>query len=280
MDLKLKIKYVKIIQNQSFCKKADDISERSNWKGMLYLAFCDDDRQYLNKVIPLIVDEFSKAHQKVDCSIFTSGDELIEVFKIRKPNFDVIFLDIEMPGKDGKVVARLLRKCDKSFKLIFISSHEQEALNMFQYDVIAFLPKNKLDSYLREAIERLVQIIEEDRPQMQYLKTKQSAIDDTYVEIKVPLNDIKYFESVNRKVYMHTTKGLFQIFKHQFSDIIERYEKLGFIDIHRTCIVNPKYISRINETEVWIDEDERLMLSRRKRKKVLEQFATGILEDL
>ena len=245
---------------------------------MINLAFCDDDEIFLKKFVPIVIAEFRKRKVDADCSIYTNGNKFIESFKLRKPYVDIVFLDIDMPYINGKVLAQKLRRLDKNFKLIFITDYEQEALNTFQYDVIAFIPKDKIGKYLPDAIKRAIISLEEDRPRMQIFK-----VYDTYKrisEIKVPLNDIRYIEVLQRKIFLHSIIDVYELYHYQFSELVERYVSMGFLDIHRTCIVNLKFIVKVSENAVWLENGEELMMSRRKKKKVLEQFAKDVYEGL
>lgn len=245
---------------------------------MLNLAFCDDDKIFLQKVIPIIKQEFAKHKVKVNCSVFTRGDNLIRDFKLRNPYFDIIFLDIDMPVKNGKEIAKELRTMDKKFKLIFITSFENEALNMFQYDVTAFLPKDKIQIYLGDSIIRLIQKIEEDYPKMQFFRIYD--LSEKIAEIKLPLNDIKYIEVLQKRIFIHSTFESYELYHYRFTELVDRYTVLGFLDIHRTCIVNPKFVVKIGENSVWLDDGSELLLSRRKRKQVMESFIEDVYEEL
>lgn len=245
---------------------------------MVNVAFCDDDEYFLERIVSIVAMEFKKQKVEIDCSIFKSGKKMIDSFALRRPYFDVVFLDIDMPYINGKTVAQKLRKMDKNFKLIFITDYEHEALNMFQYDVLAFIPKDKIEVYLSDAIKRAVCSMEEDQPKMQIFR-----IYDTYErisEIKLPLNDIRYIEVLQRKVFVHTIIDVYELYHYQFSELVEKYSKLGFLDIHRTCIVNPKFVMKVSESSVSLDNGEVLIMSRRKKKQVMEQFAQEVYEGI
>lgn len=244
---------------------------------MLNIAFCDDDKIFLKEIVPIIKREFAKQKVKVACSIFTKGEELIRSFERRKPYFDIIFLDIDMPGKNGKEIAKELRTLDKKFKLIFVTAFENEALNMFQYDVSAFLPKDRIQIYLEESISRVIKKIEEDDPKMQFFQIYDSQ--EGTAEIKLALNDMKYIEVLQKRIYIHSVCGSYELFHYRFKDLVDKYTKMGFLDIHRTCIVNPKFVVKIGENSVWLDDGSELLLSRRKRKQVLESFIEDVYEE-
>ena len=245
---------------------------------MLNIAFCDDDRQFLSIIVPKTESVFRHYRTDVQSFTFDNGDDLILSFSKYEPYYDVIFLDIDLPSKNGKEITRELRILDKRFKLVFITAYPQEALNTFQYDVIGFLPKSLIQERISGVIKQVVDRIKEDNPKMQIFRVKKNT-DDGIMEIKVPLDDIMYFECLNREVYLYTKRETFTLHHCQFSDIIQKYSSLGFVDIHRTCIVNLEYIFSVDETEIRLDNGIRLPLSRRKRQHIFDKFSELIAGD-
>lgn len=242
---------------------------------MLNVAFCDDDLYFLNNIEKKAKSIFETLKVKTSIDLFTDANLLINKFEQYNPYYNIIFLDIDMPF-NGKEVARKLRLIDRQFKLIFITSFEQEVLNTFQYNVADFLPKILLEERLLSVIEQVVNAINEENPQYQIFKVDQT--DDNVIIIKVPLNDIIYFESINRKNYIHTKRETYLLHSYKFTDLVEYYNNFGFVDIHRTCIVNVQYIFSIGNIEIRLDDGTILPLSRRKRQNVLDKFFVSICE--
>lgn len=246
---------------------------------LLNLAFCDDDKAFLAKLIPEVETIFRCLKVEIQSYSFEKGDDLIAAFSKYQPYYDVIFLDIDMPQKDGKEVARELRILDKRFKLIFVTAYQREALNTFQYDVIGFLPKMSMKERLPEVIRRVTKRISEDNPRMQIFKVLKTVANKGVMDIKVPLDDIMYFECINRQVYLFTKRETFTLYRCQFYEIVCKFTPLYFVDIHRTCLVNLKYIFSVDETEVRLDNGIRLPLSRRKRQNIFDKFSELIVGD-
>lgn len=244
---------------------------------MLNLAFCDDDKDFLAQIAPEVEKIFRRLKVETRSFSFKKGDDLIAAFSKYQPYYDVIFLDIDMPRKDGKEVAKELRLLDKKFKLIFITAYPQEALNTFQYDVIGFLPKSLIHERLTDVITQVIDRINEDNPKTQIFKVVKCP--NGSMDIKVPLDDIIYFECINRKVFLYTKRETFILHNCQFSEIVQKYLPLEFVDIHRSCIVNIKYIFSIDETEISLDNGIRLPLSRRKRQNIFDKFSEIISGD-
>jgi DNA-binding LytR/AlgR family response regulator len=245
---------------------------------MFNVAFCDDNKEFLTKIVPEAEKIFKHFRTDICSYTFTNGSKLVSCFKKYKPYYDIIFLDIDMPVKNGKEIAKELRILDKKFKLVFVTAYEQEALNTFQYDVIGFLPKNLIFERLTDIIKLIIERIKQDIPQIQIFKIDNNLNNSRVTEIKMPLDDIMYFESINRKVYLNTKRETFVLHNYQFSQIVHKYLPLGFVDIHRTCIVNIKYIFSVSDIEIELDNGIHLPLSRRKRQRILDKFSEIIVE--
>lgn len=238
---------------------------------MINVAFCNDDKVFLDKILRESKKIFHNLRTEVSIYAFTDSNKLVSSFEKYKPYYDIVFLDINMPLINGKEVAAKLRSLNKNFKLIFTSSYIEEAINTFQFNASAFLPKKSIYEKMPVLIEQLVKEIDNENIIMQIFKVED---DNNRINIiKISLSDIMYFESVCRKVYLHTIRDNFALHGYQFSEILEQYVAKGFVSIHRTCIVNIKYIFSINEVEVYLDNGVHLPVSRRKRQQILTRFS-------
>lgn len=138
------------------------------------------------------------------------------------------------------------------------------------------MPKQLLEDRLPAVIKRLGKVITEEHPQNQIFRVNLAG--DREMTIKVPLDDIIYFETLNRITYLHTRTKTYVLHCCKFIDLIEHYNSLGFVEIYRACIVNLKYIFSIDDAEIRLDNGITLPLSRRKRHQVLEKFVDVISE--
>ena len=80
------------------------------------IAICDDEKN----IRELIGNKVAKQYPEADIIFFQSGEELL----LSDKHIDILFLDIQMSGKNGMETARELRKKDKSVILIFVTAVE------------------------------------------------------------------------------------------------------------------------------------------------------------
>ncbi|NLP26773.1 MAG: response regulator transcription factor [Clostridiales bacterium] len=245
---------------------------------MLQIAVCDDDKVFLNTLVEAIGKILFELNLPSNIQSFIYGSELIANVKKDNACYDIIILDIDMPRLNGKETAKQLRELNSSFKLIFISSMNNEVYNTFQYYADAFVPKNMLNQLLKPELTRILNEVSNSKTQLHLFE-----VENEYKKksiIRLPLIDIVYFESINRTIYMHTKRKTYTLTKKLFLSVKEEYLEKNFVQIHRTCIVNIRYIYSINDIDVTLDNKKILPLSRRQKKNVIKELTEFVNKEI
>ena len=232
---------------------------------MINIAICDDEKILLEsayKKIESIVDSLGK-----DCAIeaFQDGNKMLSHMEKAIRNFDIIFLDIDMPLVDGFELAKLLRKYNGNIIIIFLTSMDHLVYESLRYRPFRFVRKHSMDEELTEALEAAIALVEKGESHPYLLKTEDG-------EIKLNISDILYIECLNRKIYVKTYDKKHGVLGLQFNKIVSEFLNMGFVLIHRSCIVNLKYIYSIEKLVVRMDNDEMLPMSRHKTNDVKRAF--------
>lgn len=105
----------------------------------MFIAICDDDILYMNKVKEMIEQWGKDNNEDVSVYLFNHGDALINSYQ--KSKIDVIFLDIMMPLLNGMDAAREIRKTDQVVKIIFLTSSPEFALESYDVKASGYLIK-------------------------------------------------------------------------------------------------------------------------------------------
>lgn len=245
---------------------------------MLQIAVCDDDKIFLKTLVEAIGKILFELNLPSNIQSFTCGSELIKNIKKNDIQYDIILLDIDMPKLNGKETAKQLRELNSSFKLIFISSMKGEVYNTFQYCADAFVPKDMLNQLLKPELTRVLNEATAAKIELHIFEIKNEFKKKSV--IKLPLTDIMYFESINRTIYMHTKNKCYTLTQKHFQSLKEKFLEKNFVEIHRTCIVNIRYIYSINEIDVTLDNNSRLPLSRRQRKNVISMLTEFVNKEI
>lgn len=237
---------------------------------MLNIAFCDDNKYFLKKISNL-VDIISKVPISYKC--FNSAKSLIENFQ--SGIFDALFIDIYMPELNGKMLARKVRAIDRHVKIIFVTRYENEILNTLQYDIYDFLPKDQLKMRLENTITRLIKSVNFEHDKYIVLMLRNNTTNK--IVKKIYTDNIMYIGVKSRKVYLYLINNeKFEIINYRFHEILTLMEQKNMLLVNRGLLVNPAYINEIQKNIIILDNGKQLPLSRRKQKKVKEQFMCGL----
>jgi two-component system LytT family response regulator len=176
----------------------------------------------------------------------TNADEAIKKIKALDP--DVIFLDIQMPGKTG---FDMLKELEHTPQIIFTTAYDEFAIRAFEVNALDYLLKPIEPKRLTDAIHKLLENSHEETFQHEGIYNKSILGENDQVFVKdgercwfVKLADIRLFESVGNyaKVYFATNKPL--ILK-SLNALEERLDEKVFFRANRKHIVNLRCIDKV-----------------------------------
>ena len=197
-----------------------------------------------------------ESDEPVTMERFDSGFQFIDGYTAR---YDVVFMDIEMPGMDGMTTARKLREIDTKVFLIFITRMAKYAVSGYKVDAMDYFLKPVHYSDIRMRMGRI-----------RHSKEKESIVLNIPVQggiQRLQTDDLLYVESIGHDLYLHTTKKKSPILYRGSSmkKMEEELEKAGFFRCNTSYIVNLKYCREIKGFTVTIG-DEELQISRPRKK--------------
>jgi len=210
---------------------------------MIRAIIIDDERLARNELKKLLLD-FPEIEVIAEA---TNANEGVE--KIDSLDPDLIFLDIQMPGKTG---FDMLSELEKAPNVIFTTAYDEHALKAFEVNALDYLLKPVEPKRLADALQKL-QLEEDKEPLSDHaISTNRSILNEhDQVFVKdgercwfVKLSDIRLFESVGNyaKVYFGPNKPL--ILK-SLNALEERLDEKVFFRANRKHIVNLRLIEKI-----------------------------------
>lgn len=203
------------------------------------------------------------------------------IAKIEAQNPDLIFLDIQMPGKTG---FDMLSSLEKSPNVIFTTAYDEYALKAFEVNALDYLLKPVEPKRLADAIQKL-HLLETREPITNGETTNRSLLtENDQVFVKdgercwfVKLSDIRLFESVGNyaKVFFANNKPL--ILK-SLNALEERLDEKMFFRANRKHIVNLRMIDKIEPyfnggLLLELKGGEKIEVSRRQTVKFKEMMS-------
>ena len=206
-------------------------------------------------------------------------DEGLEKIELHNP--ELIFLDIQMPGKSG---FDLLTEVDKAPKVIFTTAYDEYAIKAFEVNALDYLLKPIEPKRLSDSINKLHDELNKEKAEGQNIFNRGALNEHDQVFVKdgercwfVKLGDIRLFESVGNyaKVFFGTNKPL--ILK-SLNALEERLDERMFFRANRKHIVNLRWIEKIEPyfnggLLVDLKGGEKIEVSRRQTVKFKEMMS-------
>jgi two-component system, LytTR family, response regulator len=234
----------------------------------------DDERLARNELKKLLQD-----HSDIEVIEEAANvDDGIE--KIETLNPDLIFLDIQMPGKTG---FDLLAEVEKAPRVIFTTAYDEYAIKAFEVNALDYLLKPVEPKRLADAIQKLHLEISKENTGLNGLnRGPLTEFDQVFVKDGercwfVKLGEIRLFESVGNyaKVFFGTNKPL--ILK-SLNALEERLDDRMFFRANRKHIINLRWIDKIEPyfnggLLVDLKGGEKIEVSRRQTVKFKEMMS-------
>lgn len=226
---------------------------------MLNIAICDDDEQFANRLEDLLYDYLNNNNYKADIQAFTNPDELIKY--LNDESVDLLFLDIEFDNVTGIDIGNSLRKNlhNDLIQIVFVSATESYAMQLFNIRPFDFLVKPvdyKKVNYLMEEYNRIYRV---QQNFFEYHMGKQV--------YKIDEQAVLYFQSEGRKIKMVTSIGDKQ-FYGKLSEVAEKLKANSFFQVHKSYIINSRYVLEYGKEHVVMTNKEIIPVSRPMREKL------------
>lgn len=228
---------------------------------MITIALVDDDDADAEVTASMIDRYFDGDASRYAVTRFADGDSLLRNYKA---SFDLMFLDVEMPGTDGVTVARRLRVVDDQTVLVFTTKMAQYAVEGYDVDAIGYLLK-PLNYYAFAIKMRKAEDIVARRRSVTVPLTVGSET------VFVPSADIRYVEVLDHALLYHTGEGICKVWA-SLKDAAETLEPVGFVPVSRYCLVNLEWVRAVHGDDVDVD-GERVRVSRSRRKSLMQALA-------
>lgn len=223
------------------------------------IAICDDEKLFIGVLSEKLSEAMNKNHIKYNITAFLNGSELISSLNDPSNRFDVVFLDVDMPGANGEDVAEYIISSKKSIPVIFVTNHDDFVFSSFKYRPFGFLRKSHVDSELEEAVIRLDNYL--SKSGQCYTFTFQGKL------ISLPYNKIKYIEAYGHEVIIHTTDADIRTTR-SLSETEKALSSYGFIRVHKSFIVNTRFIFSVERNNIILTDNNSLPVSRTKNEEI------------
>lgn len=205
-----------------------------------------------------IQDNLLALPEKMEIDTFVSG----MAFAIGEmKNYDIVLMDIDMPGMNGIETAKRLRAVNKSAVLVFVTNMVQFAIAGYEVEALDFIVKPINPYSFALKMKRAI------------CRTAKRSEDELTVRMdnvlhRVPILSIRYVEVSGHYITYHTSSGVYQEYA-TMKDVKERLSQHPFAQCSQSYLVNMKYITSVSREKVVV-EDTPIFISRRMRAEFLD----------
>ncbi|GGL09499.1 DNA-binding response regulator [Sphaerisporangium melleum] len=239
---------------------------------MLRVLAVDDEVHALSE-LALLLRQDSRVEQVLTASDGVTALQDMVAMIGAGDRLDGVFLDIRMPGLDGLNLARLVAAFPNPPKLVFVTAHDDRAVQAFELEAVDYLLKPLRPERVAEAVRRLEQATYGPA-------APEPAMDDVIpVELSgrtsfVHQHTVAYAEASGDYVRLHTADGT-HLVRMSLAALERRWASSGFIRIHRSTLVSARHVTemRFDEGRIVLRVGETtLPVSRRHSRRVRDQL--------
>lgn len=229
------------------------------------IAICDDEKVHLEHT----KNALEEAYKSLDLLVDVYSDSKAFLERIPKQNYDLVILDIEMPGMNGIETARRLRAYSDKTAIVFLTSHVEYAIEGYEVNALRYMTKPASAEKLSEVITYLVE---------QKKKSKRLFIRDVEDTVAVNVSDILYMEAQNQNIRIVTQEESYRN-RYNLADYEQELAVFGFFRIHRSYLVNLAHVMRISGREAYMPDGICLPVSRTREKQFREALYQYVKEE-
>lgn len=228
------------------------------------IAICDDDEQELARLAGLVAEYQLSRGESLNCRPFHSGIDFL--CDVKGGEYDLVLLDVLLPGVGGIQIAQELRKLDQSVKLIFISSSPEFAVESYHVGAYHYLLKPTDADSLFPLLDRVESELSAQEEQGFILKSREGIVRISYARLE-------YVEVINKTVFFHFSDGEIREAAAALADfeavLLTRPE---FLKTHRSYLINLDYVESIGINCVVTRNGHSVPVSRKRRSEVREVY--------
>ena len=230
------------------------------------IAVCDDD--------PAEQEQFDKALHGWDptrsAERFLSGAAMLEAAR-EAPPFDIVFLDIYMPGENGVDVARALREISPETGIAFVTTSREHAVEAFSLHALHYLVKPVTTEGVVEAFRRLTELRSKQRERISF-----TVGPDRYT---VFMDQISLLENDNHAVNISLSDGRRLKVWTPFNELVQKLDS-SFLRINRGIMVNMDYIVRMEPDICTLRDGSRLPIAVRQSAAIRAAYDNYVFDRL
>lgn len=216
---------------------------------MYRIGICDDDAVFTKYIERLFKEEGIEA----EFYEYLSGEELVQDVKERD-SFDLLVLDVMMPGMDGNETAKEFRTQFPNTLLVFCSGVCLPTVESFEATPYRYWLKEYTEEKMKSEIKNVLQKMEKNRKPSPFVMVKKGTV---------------FYCAGENEVYTSARK---------LAEIYEQLKEFGFVYAHNSYIVNLRHIVVVSLKELELRNGQKLTVSRSRAKEFRKAFVADVAQ--
>ncbi len=224
---------------------------------MLNIAVVEDNFQDTETLRSYMEKFFSEHHIEYGVVYFESAIPFLAGYSA---DFDIVFMDIELPDLSGMDAAKMLRESDKNVILIFVTNMSNFAVKGYEVDALDFIVKPVAYFSFSIKLDRAVKRLGNRRNKDILISVKEG-------NVCLKDFDILYVEIMKHEITWHTVRQNYRGYG-SLKEVEPLLSQKKFVRCNRCYIVNLQYVKQIRDFDVLVGE-EWLAVSHARKKDFL-----------
>ncbi|MCX7553646.1 LytTR family DNA-binding domain-containing protein [Marinicella sp. S1101] len=204
-----------------------------------------------------------------------SGRELFKVIESTQP--DVIFLDVQMPGKNGLMLAQEIMALKHAPLVVFITAFDEYAVNAFELSAVDYLLKPFDDERFAQTIMRLESQLSQPNEQLQHWQKQQLQSEGPIEKLVIravgsikiiSVENVYLFKSCGNYAEVHHAEGM-DLHRVSLSHLENRLADSDFCRVHRSAIVR---LAAVKELKTIDENSQHIILTDGKKVKLSSAY--------
>lgn len=234
----------------------------------MIVAIVEDNKEYSQTLLSFI-ERFEKENNiAVEVFQYYTGCDFLD--ECQKNEFNIVFMDIMMPGIDGMETAKRLRSADNEISIVFVTNMAQYAINGYEVGAIDFIVKPIDYQNFALKFQKVLNVQSKKTGKNVFIKTSEGLVN-------LDTKDIIYGETYGHYVKLHTKSSIVTS-RASMKEILNLLG-LGFRQCSKSYFVNLSYVRKITTTSLFVgvegSKDTEILLSR----KLKDNFISYLIEN-
>jgi two-component system response regulator LytT len=200
---------------------------------MLLKALIIDDEAPARSELRFLLEEAGGVEVAGEAGSALEALQLIKSFP-----FDVVFLDIDMPGLSGMQLAEVLAQLDRQPSVVFVTAYSEHAVKAFEVNAADYLVKPVELPRLKQALERL------QPPDGGTTRIERVPVEKAGKKLLLAVEDIFYVMAKDDYSYLYTDNERY-LSTISLSQLEQKLEPRGFFRVHRRFLVNLSQVKEV-----------------------------------